>query len=798
MTFRFSKKLLAILIMAIVMAVIALPPSVKTRLPGGCASTTPDSCGLFQSIVQWIKNEKVHLGLDLQGGTQLDYRIDLTRANEKNKSADASERVNISQLTEGVLNTLDRRVNNLGVSEPQIYLSNMGDERHIIVELAGIKDIEEAKRVVGKTIQLEFKEPKESLDTNEKQKIEQSANAILSQVLAKNADFKKIGESVETSDKKIQYRPDQKEFLDSLPAHFQKILPSLKVGQVYSKVLEGSDGYTLSAGGKVTETKGLYIVKFVNKQNVDHETTQPGEDFLNVAKELTKDAPIELTEKIKSDFAPAEASAIWAVAEGKVTPIVTTDKEVEVFKLIKKNKPEKQVKASHILISYAGAERADKEVTRSYSAAKKLARSLHDQVVKDPSKFGEIAQKNSDGPSGPQGGDIGYFSQGQMTKNFEKAAFRMKVGEISDVVETEFGFHVIQVADIKDPREETVNVQKMTIAKTVADAQKSLEKALARTEDKKITKKEDQFTTQAIFFDISPDPWKLTGLDGSHFKSASVTYDELGAPIVAIQFDKEGGELFADLTGRLTGKQMAIFVGGELISAPRVNDKIIGGSAVITGNFDLKSALALANDLNTGAIEAPILLAGQRTISATLGDSALQVSLFAGVVGFILLAIFMIVYYRFLGLIAVLALTVYTIIILFLLSVAPLVMTLAGIAGIILSIGMAVDANILIFERTREELNDGKNFIAALAAGFDRAWSSIRDSNVSSLITCAILWFFGNSIIRGFALMLAIGILISMFSAITVTRTFLNSTVGTWISRSHFLMGTKKLKILNQ
>ena len=158
----------------------------------------------------------------------------------------------------------------------------------------------------------------------------------------------------------------------------------------------------------------------------------------------------------------------------------------------------------------------------------------------------------------------------------------------------------------------------------------------------------------------------------------------------------------------------------------------------------------------------------------------------------------MILYYRVLGVFAVIALLIYAIIIIFVLKTTSIVMTLAGIAGIILSIGMAVDANILIFERTKEELNEGKGFMAAVQTGFERAWTSIRDSNVSSLITCVILWFFGNSIIRGFALMLGLGIIVSMFTAITVTRAFIRTLTGTKIAKNNFLMGTKKVKILNK
>jgi len=336
----------------------------------------------------------------------------------------------------------------------------------------------------------------------------------------------------------------------------------------------------------------------------------------------------------------------------------------------------------------------------------------------------------------------------------------MEVGGISEVVESKFGFHIINVTDLKDAVEGTVT--------------------------------ETLYTYSEILYDTSPSPWKSTGLDGSKFKYATVVYNQIGAPEISIQFDDEGGKLFEDLTERLVGKRMAIFVGGELISAPNVNQKIIGGSAVITGNYTLQEAVKMANDLNTGAIDAPIVLSGQFTISASLGDNALKLSLYAGMIGLIALVIFMILYYRLMGVFAVLALLIYSVIFIFIIKTTGIVMSLAGIAGIILSIGMAVDANILIFERSKEELADGNSYSAAITTGFERAWSSIRDSNVSSLITCVILWFFGNSIIRGFALMLGIGILISMFTAINVTRSFLHTINGTKVSKSRFLLGIKK------
>lgn len=271
-----------------------------------------------------------------------------------------------------------------------------------------------------------------------------------------------------------------------------------------------------------------------------------------------------------------------------------------------------------------------------------------------------------------------------------------------------------------------------------------------------------------------------TQLTGANLQRAQVQFDQnTGEPQVSIQFNSEGAKLFADITKRNLEKPVAIELDGEIISAPTVQTIIENGEAVITGKFDITEAKKLAIELNAGALPVPIKLIEQRNIGATLGSESVKMSLVAGLIGLILIAIFMILYYRLPGALAVLALFVYALITLALFKLIPVTLTLAGIAGFILSIGMAVDANILIFERTKEELNMGKSIGLSLEEGFKRAWSSIRDSNFSSLITCAILYYGTSGIVKGFAITLALGIIISMFTAITVSRTFLRLFVGT-------------------
>jgi len=269
-----------------------------------------------------------------------------------------------------------------------------------------------------------------------------------------------------------------------------------------------------------------------------------------------------------------------------------------------------------------------------------------------------------------------------------------------------------------------------------------------------------------------------------------VSFDQnTNKPEVNLQFDDEGAKLFEEITSKNVGKRIAIYLDGQPISAPNVQEAITGGKARITGTFSLEEAKLLVQRLNAGALPVPIKLINQETVGASLGEISLKQSLFAGLIGLLAVAVFMILWYRLPGLLAVFALFIYTAIVLAIFKLISVTLTLAGIAGFILSIGMAVDANILIFERTREELRAGKSLGGAIEEGFKRAWSSIRDSNVSSLITCLILFWLGTSVIKGFALTLAIGILVSMFSSISVTRTFLRLTTNTRVGKWKWMWG---------
>lgn len=740
----FSWQVIAIIVVALILALFDAPNSVQNTF----------------GLPEVITNQKVNLGLDLQGGSQLDYKIDLRNV----------PKLDQEKIVEGVVGIINQRVNNLGVSEPNIYTSTVGDETHIIVELANtailtdadvlqyLKEsrsvdsltpdekkeisLRKAKDTVGKTIQLEFKEQKVGTDPQEKDRITSQATADLKSIKDKNGEnFRIVGQEESLANAgKIKYEVNEYKFADEIKIDaIKKAVISLKPGEVYKDLVFAGGSYIINQTGETQEDTALVIVK------------------LN-----------DIREAVKAD---------------------------------------KQIEASHILIAYKDASNASADITRTKDEAYARAKEALAKLQAGKS-FTDVAKFYSDDPSNKDlGGKLSkpIAEDNTYVYDFQKAGLTLdKDSQLSDIVETEFGYHIIKADKVLN------NV------------------------------KEKQYKYETISFSTVPDPWKDTGLTGKHFKHADVQIDKYYQPYISIEFDDDGAKLFEEITGRNVGKPVAIFVGGERISSPRVDEKISGGKAQITGNFSQDEANKLARDLNTGAIPAPIVLTGEISLGATLGQDALKVSIWAGIIGFLALAIFMVLNYRIPGLVAVAALSIYAIIILFFIkSELPLtialpialivfgtlvykslnskdatgekvmafilscfvlfflmfilktavVLTLAGIAGIILSLGIAVDANVLIFSRIKEEIRSGRTYSSAVEEGFFRAWASIRDSNFATLIICAVLFYFGSSIIRGFAFNLAAGILVSMFTAITITKTFMKLLANTRFGKDPKYLG---------
>ncbi len=381
-------------------------------------------------------------------------------------------------------------------------------------------------------------------------------------------------------------------------------------------------------------------------------------------------------------------------------------------------------------------------------SVKPKAEDILKKVLEPNSDFAALAQQYSeDTGSAANGGDLGFATRDQFVPEYETAIFdSLKVGETTrELVKSQFGYHIINKTD-----EQSENVNGENVIQVRSSH------ILLKTES----------TASSVYLP--------SGLTGKQLSRSSVTFDpNTNQPQISLEFNEEGTKLFKEITERNVGNIVAIYLDGSPISLPTVQQAITTGQAVINGDFTLKEAKQLAQRLNSGALPVPVTLVSQQNIGASLGESSVQKSFTAGWVGLLVVAVFMIMYYRLPGLLSVFALGFYTLIVIAVFKLWPVTLTLAGIAGFILSIGMAVDANILIFERLKEELKTGRPLGLAIEEGFKRAWLSIRDSNISSLITCFILAWFGSSIIKGFAVTLSIGIIVSMLSAIIITRTLM-------------------------
>lgn len=449
----------------------------------------------------------------------------------------------------------------------------------------------------------------------------------------------------------------------------------------------------------------------------------------------------------------------WLQPGSIVPKVVEGSGGLNIVRYLEK-KDSKKMELSHILICFEGKTGCENPIP-AIEANIKLTQLRQDLTVEN---FAEKAREYSTDPgSKDEGGYLGWIEPGQTVPAFEIAALNTPVSGFSEAVESEYGYHIIYKQ---------------------AEAPLSL------------------YHLERFFIDLTDlndiasvaEPWQATGLTGQQLKSARVEFDpNTGTPYVALQFNSEGANLFADITERNLGKYVAIFLDGSPISIPVVQDKIYGSQAVISGRFTLEEAKLLAQRLNAGALPVPIHLISQQTVGPILGQLSLDKSIAASLAGFALVVFFMLFIYRLPGLLAVLALTLYAFLNMACYRIFDVTISLSGIAGLVLSIGMAVDANVLIFERIKEEVRAGRDLRSAIDEGFKRAWPAIRDGNITTLIAAFVLYGFSSSFVKGFALTLAIGICISMFTAIVVTRAYLLFVQGFEKLRRHkfYFSGTK-------
>lgn len=750
----------------------------------------------------FVQALRIHLGLDLAGGTQIDFRISEDEINDQIDSVtqniaarEASDtppremaplkqeqQILIEQkrnLIEAIRIVLERRLNALGVSETTITPSYVGDEKHILVECPGIVDPQKCIDTVGKTIQLEFKEefraPTEKFALEVREKVRH-----VQERLRHGESLVTIGQDI-GDELGVRYVPEHSYLRDKLPPSLTPLWATSPMSGVMQREGKLPVQETTEEGQQnQRDIPGIFLAEVTRPKTQTGTIIHEAPKAFRVLEHRENGSKYTLKEHWTLDTVPkAVADALQSMHAGDLRAVPGDSGAGELLFLRLLEPAQEEVDVSHILVAYHGAIAADPGITRTKADAMEKIQNIQKRLQKGEN-FERIARQESDGPSRKDGGHLGPTARGETAPTFEKVAFSLKAGTISDPIETPYGFHIIRVN----------SPQKLSSARASFDSlhlpgptgARRTQLLLSQLQSGDVRSLEEVLPLHFLFFSLVPSGWQDTPLDGKHFRTASIIFDPTtNLPVVSIQFDDEGGKIFQELTRNNVGKQIAIFVGGQLISAPRVQEEIIGGSAIITGSSNVDEARRLSQDLNTGAIPAPIHLVGQRTVEASLGADSLRTSILAGLAGLAIVLLYMIVMYRLLGIVACLALLSYSLLFLvflkiplFLFSGQYLVLTLAGIAGSLLSVGIAIDANVLIFERIKEELQKGKLLSSAIETGFDRSWSAIWDSNVTTIITCVILFVVGTSIIRGFAITLGFGVLLSMFTAITVTRWLLH------------------------
>lgn len=649
--------------------------------------------GQYNKSVDWLAsktNDKIklpyakeipyRLGLDLLGGTQLTYQVDVSTVPAKERPA----------AVEGVRDVIERRVNAFGVAEPNIQSNLSSGNYYVLAELAGIQDTEQAIKMIGETPLLEFKEQNQS-----KRELTKEEQATLD----------KANKAAEATAKEVEAKLKNKGDFAALAGQYSQDEASKAKGGSLDYIEESANPIVFDIAHKLKIGETSTLVKTVN-----------GYEFVKLEDKRAKTDPFT--------------------------------------KL-----PELEVRARHLLVCFKDAQSCESGFSKEEAKAKidKLKTEIN------PQNFEELVRLNSTEPGAKEsGGELGFFGRGKMVKNFDEAVFAGKKGEILGPVETEFGYHLIYVEDTRQINEYKVS---HILIKTMSPSD--------------------------IIGDQSE--WKNTELTGKNLKRSTVTFNPNdGSPEVSLEFDEQGAEMFSQITERNIGKQVAIYLDGFAISSPTVNEKIPNGKAVINGTFSVAEAKLLAQRLNAGALPVPIELVNQQTVGASLGQQSVDDSFRAGMIGFALVALFMIVFYRLPGLLAVLALLVYTTLSMAIFKLGAFTITLSGLAGFIMSIGVAVDANILVFARLKEELLKGKPLGLAIEEGFKRAWPSIRDSNMMTILTCVILISTSTGTVKGFAVTLLLGVLMSMFTAIFVTRTFLKLLPERWLEKNNWLISRFK------
>ncbi len=681
--------------------------------------------------------------LDISGWSRLVYQIDYSKYRELYR--DPAELVLVKQNVETIiLKNIDRRISALGVSDYRSYIQIMNDEHYVVIEIGGISDLDEAKEVIGRTVELEFKLPNETEPTLEQiAQRRQLTQSLFAQLQANPDNFATLAQNRWSED--VLYNTFTLLPLAQLPSIYQQnrqLLDSMEIGAMSPAVLDGV--YLELGANEFWETQALEWFSFfrlldrvvrdnsvINEQTIVQTAIAQDKTYQTT---IAADRWIEVgTYRYDSNtrtlsYAMGEIAANAYAYDARIISIAQE--------------------------SILGKEQAE------IQAIEENTQALVDQVT--------ATIRGNNLPDDPavtelfndwiESETLRQFIPGFMDSDQEIATFQSLDAT-----------YVIYNRSIKTPDETLfsyLDVNDITPAQWPA-----FEEALTKVTVYTI---EDVFVQDRQSRITATDSQNRV-LNGAYFRMASVGASQLGRPVVLIDFDDVGRDIFCDITEQIIGQQMAIFVGGQLITAPVIQDRICGGTAQIDGQFDGASARALAEDLNEWALPAPLLLRQEERISATLWETALQASLWAGLVGIIL--ILWLIWYMYgkrKALVTLVTLAAFLLVLLGLVKMIDYALSLSAIAAIILSIGMAVDANILIYERVREELRAGKTIGSAIESAYDRSRSAIRDGNLSTGLIALLLFTLGINIFKWFGSMMIINILLILFLATPLIKELLH------------------------
>ena len=689
------------------------------------------------------------LGLDIAGGVRLNYKLDLSKYKE-NFPDPVQYATEKNFVIQRMLQQIGGRISSLGVSDYSAYPQNLDGDDYIVVEIGGITDLNQAKAIIGKTVELEFKLRNQDANTASGLAARKALAQDLfaqAQKITGTGGLDGIAGSRESDD--IYVNTFTKQTLDKLPNVYQdnvNMLVTAKTGavlpQLFNGVYANVAGATADDGSATTtQLSGYTIAKLVDRQT-QKRTTVTADDVVMAAKQLGLASHVEVT---TTDGGLGLNNFSFQSAQSRVVynggPVFADTKayKVKAYALGKTSLVGKSTS------DIAGIESGEAADLAALVATVKAGKTPDAKVVADSWMTEDDLKKNIDTFTGVDAAGIYTYNQTDAS-------------------------YVLQITQVKQ-KNDTLYTE--TVVDGVSPAvYENFAKSLET---------ETLYTIQDIFVEYT-NTWvtakdKKTNsvLNGGYFDKAVVDHSQTGEPVVRIDFDKEGGRIFCNITTENKGKQMAIFVGGKLATAPTIDDAICGGSAIINGNFTVATAQDTTNNINAGALPAPMILAFEEVLSPTLGQDALFGAMWAALVGIVLVFIFMTSIYGIKrGLISFTVLVTYMLILMAFVKSVDYALSLSGIAAVILSIGMGVDATVLIFERVREELKAGRNMYTAIEVAYERSWLPIRDGQLSTGLIALVLFMVGTSVLRGFGLMMIVTILLLLTVATPLTRELLH------------------------